>query len=240
LNTRLYVALLLFCPFVVFGQGRSRLPYTQNELEAIASHFKLREMSGAEANATGFLEQVEQQQLIHLATHAEVDAENPLNSELLFSEKEGQNTSVKVNELYNLDLQSELAVLSACNTGVGMQAKGIGNMSIAHAFAVAGCPSIVLTEWQVDDAATSEVMKVFYRELADEKPIHEALRQAKLEYLATSQKVRAAPYYWAGVNAWGNTTALQYKDQRPWGYYLPGGILIGLLFFIGYRVVSRS
>lgn len=232
-------SLLFVLPCVLLAQNRNRLQYTQSELEAIAAHFKVHELSGPKATAKGFLEQVEQQKLIHLATHAEVDTKNPLNSELLFAEVEGEPASVKVNELYNLDLKSELAVLSACNTGVGLQTKGIGNMSIAHAFAVAGCPSIVLTDWQVDDAATSEIMKVFYRELAEEKPVHESLRKAKLEYLAKSQKVRAAHYYWAGVNAWGNTKALQFKSSMPLMYYLSGALLIALAAFLGARAVAR-
>lgn len=225
---------LLLTSITTWSQNRSRLQYTDAELQAISEYFKLKEVSGKEATAQKFLEEVERQPIVHLATHAEIDSENPLNSALLLAGIDDDSASVKVNELYNLDLQTELTVLSACNTGVGKQAKGVGNMSIAHAFAVSGCPSIVLTQWQVDDEATSKIMQVFYKELAAQHPIDQSLRAAKLEYINTSRKMRAAPYYWAGVNVWGNTKELNFRDPIRWPYYLAGFSI--LLLCMGWAV----
>ena len=236
MTKRPFIAFILSLPpLISIAQNPGRLPHTARELEGISQHFTLIESTGQGATATRFLKQVEKQKIIHLATHAEVDTENPLNSALLFAEGEEGHTSVKVNELYNLDLQSELVVLSACNTGVGRETRGIGNMSIAHAFAVAGCPSTVLTQWQVDDAATSEIMETFYQELATKKNIGQSLRTAKLKYLQNSQKVRAAPFYWAGINVWGNTEGLKLKETRQWPYFLAGGTLLLLLSFFCIR-----
>lgn len=77
--------------------------------------------------------------------------------------------------LYNMEIPAELAVLSACETGYGKLERGEGIMSLARAFAYAGCLSIVMSHWLVDDRASAQLMDHFYRYLSEGLPKDEAL-----------------------------------------------------------------
>ena len=96
----------------------------------------------------------------------------------------------------NLKLPAELVVLSACQTGLGKQVRGEGLVGLTRAFMYAGAKRVVVSLWNVNDEATSELMSKFYlgmwkRGLSSS----EALRQAQLAM--SKQKQWGAPYYWA-------------------------------------------
>ena len=67
-----------------------------------------------------------------------------------------EDNFLHVYELYNMKLPIDMAVLSACNTGFGKLETGEGFMSLGRAFAYAGCPSVVMSHWKVDDQATAQ------------------------------------------------------------------------------------
>jgi CHAT domain-containing protein/Tfp pilus assembly protein PilF len=134
------------------------------------------------------------------------------NKEVKLGEEDGILTALEVSEM---DLGGlELAVLSACETGLGKQAGGEGLLGLQRAFSVAGCRSVVASLWKVDDRATQTLMAAFYRAYWGEKVVSrvEALRQAQLSLLkegvrGTVGKAlpvrpvrkddRLPPYYWA-------------------------------------------
>ena len=64
-----------------------------------------------------------------------------------------------------MDLDAELVVLSACNSGSGKLVSGEGNISLARSFIEAGCQNVIMSLWQADDESTSEIMSTFYEEL---------------------------------------------------------------------------
>jgi CHAT domain-containing protein len=75
----------------------------------------------------------------------------------------------------------ELAVLSACDTGLGEVADGEGVFGLQRAFHLAGCRDVVASLWKVDDEATAALMSLFYHYLwAEKRPLLEALRRAQL------------------------------------------------------------
>ena len=114
-------------------------------------------------------------------------------------------------ELYNLELESELVVLSSCNTGYGKIVNGEGIMSMARGFIYAGCPSIVMSLWPVDDRSTSVLMKYFYKGIADGLQKDEALRHAKLKYIQNSDDSKSDPFFWAGFVEVGNTDPIDFE-----------------------------
>ena len=125
---------------------------------------------------------------------------NPLYSKLVFAPSDSlEDGFLNVHEIYPLNLNADLVVLSACNTGQGKIEKGEGIMSLSRAFSYAGSPRMIASLWKADDATTSQIMVGLYKMMNDGYSIHEALREAKLKFL-TDQKVTAFrhPYFWSG------------------------------------------
>jgi CHAT domain-containing protein len=102
-----------------------------------------------------------------------------------------------LHDIYNLRLDADLVVLSACQTALGKEIKGEGLVGLTRAFFYAGAPRVVASLWQVNDLATAELMKKFYRGLLERRlrPAA-ALRAAQIEM---SHDPRwKSPYFWAG------------------------------------------
>jgi CHAT domain-containing protein len=183
--------------------GLQRLPFSRDEAEAIAavapadSVFKALDF---QANrATALSEKLADYRIVHFATHGLLDSAHPELSGLALSlvdeNGQAQDGYLRLNEIYNLKLNADLVVLSACQTGLGKEVKGEGLIGLTRGFMYAGAPRIVASLWQVNDAATAELMKRFYRGMLKEKlrPAA-ALRQAQLELM--KKPAWRAPYYW--------------------------------------------
>jgi CHAT domain-containing protein len=106
-------------------------------------------------------------------------------------------------EVMKLELEAELAVLSACETARGRIGAGEGVIGLSWAFFVAGCPTTLVSQWEVEAASTTDLMVEFHRHLRAEERgrgrapgTSEALRQAALK-LQRGGKYRH-PFYWAG------------------------------------------
>ena len=158
--------------------------------------------------------------IIHLATHAVIDDEAPLYSKFLFSHsnKTAEDGLLHTYELYNMDLNANLAVLSACSTGTGKLVNGEGIMSLARGFMYAGCPNVVVSLWQVDDKSTASIMTNFYEEIKKGTDKDTALRNAKLEYLKNAEEVKSNPFYWASFVLIGNPDPVPF-NQKSSGFY---------------------
>jgi CHAT domain-containing protein len=138
-----------------------------------------------------------QYRIIHFATHGLVDDVHPALSSLALSlvDETGhaRDGYLRLHDLYDLRLNAELVVLSACRTGLGKEYKGEGLLSLTRGFMYAGTPRVVASLWQVNSVATSELMKRFYRGM-----LREGLRPAaalRAAQLAIS-KQWPSPYYW--------------------------------------------
>ncbi|MEM9918273.1 MAG: CHAT domain-containing tetratricopeptide repeat protein [Bacteroidota bacterium] len=171
---------------------------------------------GLEADQKSFLEKASKGRILHLATHACVNEENTDQSRIHFADN-----YISSLELQSLELQAELAVLSACNTGSGKLVKGEGVMSLSRNFILAGCASTLMSLWAVDDCTTSSLMKSFYEALAAGQTKDEALRQACLQHLEKTDRVGGHPYYWAAFVQSGEAAPLRsYPSWKSWYYLL--------------------
>ena len=95
-----------------------------------------------------------------------------------------------------IPLDPELVVLSACNSGLGEQSDGDGAAGLSYAFLHAGAKQVVSTLWSVEDEASGELMREFYKGLLeDHSPPAGALRKAQM---TMAGKGWAQPFYWAG------------------------------------------
>ena len=150
--------------------------------------------------ATAMSDELGRYRIIHFATHGLLNSEHPELSGLVFSliDEQGrpQNGFLRLHEIYNLRLPAELVVLSACQSGLGKQIKGEGLVGLTRGFMYAGAPRVVASLWQVNDYATAELMKRFYRGmLKDGLRPAAALRAAQIEMF--NQKQWSSPYFWA-------------------------------------------
>jgi CHAT domain-containing protein/Tfp pilus assembly protein PilF len=185
--------------------GFTRLPFSRQEAESIiALTPKETGLKATDFNASRALalsRQLSQYRILHFATHGLLNSERPELSGLFFSlvDQEGkpQDGFLRLHEIYNLQLNADLVVLSACETGLGKEIKGEGLIGLTRGFMYSGAPRVVASLWNVDDLATAELMKLFYqRMLKDGLPAGAALRAAQLEL--SGQKRWASPYFWAG------------------------------------------
>jgi CHAT domain-containing protein len=182
-----------------------RLPFTRREATAIIAHVPDRRYIVAldfAANRTMALsDQMSRYRIIHFATHSFLDERHPQLSgialSLLDERGDPQNGFLWLNDIYNLNLNADLVVLSACRTGLGKEVRGEGFIGLTRGFMYAGAPRVIATLWKVDDRATAELMGHFYRELFAErgKRPAQALRAAQLEMWR--QKRWRNPVNWA-------------------------------------------
>jgi CHAT domain-containing protein len=181
-----------------------RLLFSRDEAEAILSAVKPRQ-SGLEAldfrasRKMAMSDELGQYRIIHFSTHGLLDSRHPELSGLVLSlvDEAGkpQEGFLRLNEIYDLRLNADLVVLSACQTGLGKDIRGEGLIGLTRGFMYAGTPRVVASLWQVDDAATAELMKRFYRGVLQEKLAPAAaLRAAQIEML--KKKQWQSPYYW--------------------------------------------
>jgi len=134
---------------------------------------------------------------IHFATHGLLDEKQPELSGLVLTRHPGSREDglLQVYEIFNLQLDADLVVLSACDTGLGTMVSGEGLVGVTRALLYAGARSVVVSLWQVDDSSTPGLMISFYRRLDQDVDKAESLRQAKLEMIRQGQF--SQPFYWA-------------------------------------------
>jgi CHAT domain-containing protein len=122
--------------------------------------------------------------ILHFATHGLLNSSRPELSGLVFSlfDKNGikRNGFLTLNDIYNLDLSSDLIVLSACQTALGKDIRGEGLIGMSRGFLYAGSKRIIASLWKVDDSATAEFMKRFYtNHLQKNMPASKALHRRR-------------------------------------------------------------
>jgi CHAT domain-containing protein len=115
---------------------------------------------------------------------------------------EPQDGFLRFYDIYNLKLNADLVVLSACQTALGKEVQGEGLIGLTRGFMYAGAPRVVASLWRVDDRATAELMKRFYQGMLKEglRPAA-ALRAAQVSML--KEKGWSAPNYWAAFTLQG-------------------------------------
>ncbi len=180
--------------------------------------------------------------ILHLSMHAWTDDAEPLLSTLIFADDAADTVydgKLYAHEIFQLDLPARLAVLSACNTGMGTFRRGEGISSLARAFMYAGTEATVMSLWKVPDQSTAQIMQAFYRHLRKGEPKDEALRNAKLDYrnMVDVPELRQ-PYYWAGFVLMGDTTPV-YGGMSLATYILSGLFLLAILTTIWRRWQRR-
>ncbi|MEM6260900.1 MAG: CHAT domain-containing tetratricopeptide repeat protein [Bacteroidota bacterium] len=194
----------------------TNLKFAQKEIDAAADMMNGKTLTDVAATEKAFLSVANNFQVLHLATHGLVDESEPLDSRIVFQQAADSDGLLHVYELYNLRLQAQLVMLSACNTGIGKYEEGEGVVSLSRAFAYAGCPSILMTLWSVNDRSSAQIVDTYVQELANQVPKDQALQHAKIEYLKASDDLLAHPFFWAGFVGVGSSDPLEVPDSSIW------------------------
>lgn len=204
------------------------LPWSERELQNVSEFVQSRIYLKSDATEDAFKENAGRFGIIHLATHVILDDKEPLYSKFVFSRNPNSDEDGFLNlyELYNMKLHANMAVLSACYTGTGKEVKGEGMMSLARGFAYAGCPSVVMSLWAIDDKSTAILVSRFYEGLAQGRSKDAALRDAKLSFIKSRDPVLSNPYYWAGLVTIGNTDPIKLMPPGDDGGYWFFGVAL--------------
>lgn len=198
------------------------------ESELISQLFPSKLYKGKNLSKEDFVTTASNYQLLHLAMHAQINDNQSNISRLLFSNQDTEADDLYLEELYGLNLSADLAVLSACNTGVGNNNSGSEMESFQRAFTFAGIPATVASLWEVPDQPTKEIMVNFYKNLKDGLPKSEALKEAKITFKNEYKGTKLAqPYYWAGFVLYG-TDAPVTTPNSTWIWILVF-VLVALL-----------
>jgi CHAT domain-containing protein/tetratricopeptide (TPR) repeat protein len=183
----------------------ARLPFSRAEAEAILSvappQGRFAAFDFAASRDTVTSGRLARYRIVHFATHAVLDTENPERSGVALSmvDPHGRPRDgfLRLAEIYRLNLPADLVVLSACRTALGQEIRGEGLVGLTRGFFSAGARQILVSLWPVEDRATAELMKRFYREmLGAGRPPAAALREAQIA-MWRDERWRPA-YYWAG------------------------------------------
>ncbi|NOQ71497.1 MAG: CHAT domain-containing protein [Crocinitomix sp.] len=199
--------------------NHGEIPSTRVEIEKIASLFK----GDAYYRSTPeeFKSKSANYAILHLALHAITDNENPDQSRLFFCSNESNTPfySLTASDLAVMNFNADMTVLSACNTGIGKLKEGEGVLSLMRVFLQTGSNSVISTLWEVSDEKTASIMIDFYKELNKNKSKSEALRQAKLNYLASHNGADRLPYFWSGLVIYGDDSPLNQAFFKEVPFY---------------------
>lgn len=195
---------------------------------------------GADASEAFFKKHAPDAGVLHLAMHALTNDIDPLYSTLLFSGLQADTTGendglLHAYELYNLRLNADLAVLSACNTGAGKVVRGEGIMSLARAFKFAGCPNVMMSLWSVNDLAGKDLVVGFFEKLHAGMGKASALQAAQIDFLDNTKSDKLMhPYYWATFILVGDDEKVGFETNQVWVWVLTG-LVFGLFSWFVMR-----
>jgi len=144
--------------------------------------------------------------IVHFATHALINEKIPKHSCIVLAQDNdpAEDGFLQMSEIFNIPIEAELVVLSACETGRGKLLSGEGLMGLARAFMCAGASSVSVTLWKVSDRSTADFMEHFYTALRAGKGKAESLRYAKLQMLKSPRPAYHHPFYWAPFVLFGS------------------------------------
>lgn len=188
-----------------FGEGGlfvadpdGSLPGARQEVSAItAAQSEHESLVGAEATTSNILDSVMGKNYLHFATHGVLDTKQPEDSYLLLANK----SRLSAIDIAMLDMEDiDLAVLSACESGIGID--GMEFATIARAFALSKVPTVIASYWMVDDAATRDLMVAFYENRDKEQNNFEALTNAQRQLIA-SKSALSHPSAWSAFSVYG-------------------------------------
>lgn len=232
-------------PKLSFAESLSSLTrLTESKIEGdsilnFADSSKSDIFTGFAATRERFLnENVSEYKILHFATHGLIDEKRPELSGIIFSrfneKREKLDEFVRLHDIYGLNLNADLVVLSACETGIGKEEKGEGLLSLNNGFLQVGAKTVLSSLWKVEDSATVELMKNFYEILANEETTSsKALQKAQIKMWESGRY--KSPFYWAAFTIQGDFKRKpDISSNAPYSLLAIG--LFGFILFGGFSL----
>ncbi len=182
------------------------LPYSEIEIQNIVDMFESVRYRAegyyhSDATKKKFINYASEYSHIHIASHGFFNEEEPMLSGVLFSpghdsDIDEERDILFAGEIYGLNLDCDLVVLSSCESGIGTIARGEGIVALTRGLIYAGAGNLLVSLWKVTDQLTTELMIEFYRHILDGDSYPDALRKAKLHIIQNEPS--AFPMFWSG------------------------------------------
>ena len=221
--------------FPVFKNNHRKLAelsYTAQEASSIKNEIDGEFLIFEDATKSAFNNINKDFTILHLSTHATAgDFYTPPAIEFY-------NETLYLPEIYGYNLNYNLAVLSACETGIGKLRKGEGIMSLARGFSYAGVKNLIISLWKVNDKSTENLMAGFYKNYKKTKSKSGALHTSKLNYLEDTSipAIKKSPYYWASFIYFGEVTPVaEQKNMYLWILIVFIALVVGFIFLKNSR-----
>lgn len=218
--------------FPVFEKTAYELAFSKDEMQSIKNNFDGQFFENTNATFNNFKTNAPNYSILHLSTHAASgDTETPASIKFY-------DQDILYSELYNLKINPNLVVLSACETGIGKLYKSEGAMSVSRGFQFAGSKNLLFSLWKVNDFTTAVFMNYFYTNVKKGDSYFEANANAKLNFLKDTNisNAKKSPYYWSAFVYNGGIETIEYTTN--YFIYIFGLLtLIGL--FLGFKAFKK-
>lgn len=212
-------------------------PNTNKLVQKMKSVLSGKAFTDEASTKASFIKNASGHKIVHIGTHAAYDNIRPEQSGLIFAKNQGDQVDsnfLSLVDIYGCDVNSNLTILTACESGKPGYQDGEGMVSLSHAFNYAGSERLLTALWKIDEQASSMITENFLQRIKKGEPTDEALQQAKLHYLQQSSGRTLAPAYWAGMVILGEPTTIQFfaKGSNQWiwiagiGIVALGGIVV--------------
>ncbi len=184
--------------FSIDGTRIDELPFSEKEVKAIVEMCAQHNQDAigyfhGDASEENFKTIVSNYKYIHIASHSIINESKPKLSAIIFSQPtdttDTEDGILYADEIYNLNLNADLVVLSSCESGIGKLVRGEGMMALTRGFLYAGASNIIVSLWKVHDRHIKELMVELYKNILAGKSYSQALREAKLKLLNRGPKV---------------------------------------------------
>lgn len=219
--------------FPVFENTDYELTFSKKEMQSIKKNFDGKFFENEKATFDNFKKNATDYSILHLSTHG-FSGDTEIPASIKFYDQE-----ILYSELYNLKINPDLVVLSACETGIGKLYKSEGAMSIARGFQFAGAQNLLFSLWKVNDFTTSVFMENFYKNVEKNNSFSDANHQAKLDFLRDKSvsNDKKSPYYWSAFVYYGE---IQPEENQKYLWVYGILILAIILLFVVWKKYRKT
>ncbi len=212
-----------YTAFSPIYQKPNELPFSKELVRKITRDLNGKLYEGSNATLLNF-NKIKSTKILHLAMHGSANIDFSEKSYLAFGVD-----SLFVYDIYQSQIPAQLAVLDACETGIGQLKQSEGSINLARAFQYAGVQQVAMSLWKLSSTKeTTEIVEKFINNSLSGINASEAIQKSKLDYLNKYRKnaVLGHPYYWAPLILIGEA---EKKPMEIWPFILIG--ILGLLVF---------